>query len=178
MTKYNYRPSPMIRLINVRSKVARALHKDKNGLYLFRSNGHVHAAHLILEIIVSRFYEADGVIGLGMKSYPITSSISCLSLMSAFHPLDTLYLNGNCVAGDLPRKSSGLVLVKDAAYQGKDILKAIKILRSLRYKILGAVALIDHEGKVGDLLKKKKLPFYSVFTPDEIITEVKEWKTS
>ncbi len=178
MPKYYQRSSPIWSPINTRLKIAKLLLSDKDGTALFGPTGHLNAANVLLDEIMEHMYETEGVVGTGITDYPLASAVSFLSIMSNFHPLDALYLNGNCVAGRLERKNSRLVVLKREVHTGKKLIRSIEILRSMRYKILGAVVLVDHQGGAVEAMKKKKIPLYSIFTNEEAVTEVEEWDQS
>lgn len=158
--------------------MAKVLLDDKDGTAVFGPTMHLNAAHVLLDKIIENLYEAEGVVGIGITGYPLASAISFLSIMSNFHPLDTLYLNGNCVTGHLDRKQAGVVVIKKDAYKGKNLVKAVEVLRSLRYKVLGVLVLVDYREGATQALQKKKIPFYSVFTAEEVVAEVEEWNRS
>jgi orotate phosphoribosyltransferase len=178
MPKYFQRPSPTWIPINTRLKVAKVLLNDKDGTAVFSPTVHLNAANVLLDKIIENLHEAEGVVGIGITGYPLASAVAFLSIMSNFHPLDTLYLNGNCVVGHLDRKQAGIVIIKKDARKGKNLVKSVEVLRSLRYKILGVLVLVDYQEGAAQALKKKKIPFYSVFTDEEVVAEVEEWNNS
>jgi orotate phosphoribosyltransferase len=157
--------------------MAKLLSEDKDGTAIFNPSGHLQAAHLFLDKIIENLNEAEGIVGVEITGYPLASAVAFLSMMSNFHPLSALYLNGNCVVGELHKKA-GVVLLKKDAHEGKELIKKIEILRSLKYKVLGVLVLVDHQEGAVEALKKKKIPLYNVFTPGEITDEVEEWNRS
>jgi len=158
--------------------MAKLLLEDKDGTAVLSSHGHLQAAHVLLDEIIENLHEAEGVVGAEITGYPLASAVAFLSIMSNFHPLSVIYLNGSCAVGGLEHKKAGLVLIKKDAHEGKDLIRAVNALRSLKYKVLGVLVLVDHQKGAAEALKKKKISFYSVFTPDQIATEVKEWNQS
>ena len=102
--------------------MAKVLLEDKDGTAVFCPTVHLNAAHVLLDKIMEHLHTAEGVVGIGIAGYPLASAVAFLSIMSNFHPLDALYLNGNCVAGKLDRKKAGLVLIKRDAHKGKNLV--------------------------------------------------------
>lgn len=175
--KYYARPSPTWIPINTRLKMAKILYADKDGTAVFSPSCHIQAAHVLLDELIAHLHEVEGVVGVDITGYPLASAVAFLSMMSSFHPIDALYLNGNCVVGNL-RKRGGVVLLKKEARKGKNIIRAVEILRSLKYKILGVLVLIDYQEGATVALQQKKIPFYSVFTSETVVAEVEEWNRS
>lgn len=179
MSRYYQRPTPSWIAINVRLKAAKLLYNsNSNGAIALTCSGHLHLGHVLLEKLVEDLHEVEAVVGLGINGYPLASAVSCLSIMSHFHPIDAIYLNDSCVVGKLDHKKAGLVLIKDSAHSGVNIVDSVKILRSFKYRILGVLVLVDYEEGAREELAKIKVPFYSVFTPTQIKTEVEEWENS
>ena len=174
-SKYILRPiwSP----INVRVKLARMLLKFSfNGKSIDCSqttllcSGHVYAGHLMIKELAECFPSVESVIGMDPVGFALASSVSTMSVLSNFHPLDAVFLTEKSLSGPL-RKKSVVVLLTGAA-NVKETLSKVKKLKSIsNLKLMGVLSLINMQDGTEEALRKARVKYQTVYTKEQIITD-------
>jgi orotate phosphoribosyltransferase len=137
---------------------------------LYDGEGLSLTCDLMLELITSKFSATKSIGGLEIGSIPLTTSIVMKSTeygrykegLTGFTIRKIAKIHGllKRIEGK-PRQP--VVVVDDVLTTGNSIWEAIQVLRDGDYRINGVVCVMDREEGTTNVLKDRKVKYYSLF---------------
>jgi len=72
------------------------------------------------------------------------------------------------IEGEFPDKKDKVLIIDDVVTTGNSLLKVIEILKRKGIKIFGCCCIVDRQEGAQELLEKKKIPLFSIFTLSDL----------
>jgi orotate phosphoribosyltransferase len=141
------------------------------------AEGHFLIGRLLLEAVLARAPQAEGVGGLTLGADPLASAVSLTGYLSG-HPLPAFIVRkepkghgtGQWIEGmSALRKGAPVAILEDVVTTGASTLKAIERARLEGLQVLGAFALVDRLEGGREAVEAQGHTLHTLFTRKDFI---------